>query len=108
MRNEQTMQKLKKRLQDHLGKALDRVIVFGSVARGSAKDTSDIDVLIILNDELLEVDWHTEDDIMTVVYPIELEEDVVFDLKVMGKNDLQGIHGHTPFVENVMKEGISV
>lgn len=108
MRNEQTIRKLKTRLQDHLGKALDRVIVFGSVARGSAKATSDIDIMIILNDELLEVNWHTEDDIMTIVYPIELEEDVVFDLKVMGTSDLEGIHGHTPFVENVMKEGVVV
>jgi predicted nucleotidyltransferase len=108
MRNEQTIRKLKTCLQDHLGKALDRVIVFGSVARGSAKDTSDIDVMIILEDELIDVNWRTEQDVMTVAYPIELEDDVVFDLKVMKKSDLQGIHGHTPFVENVMKEGIPV
>ncbi len=92
MRNEQTMQKLKKRLQEHLGKALDRVIVFGSVARGSAKDTSDIDVMIILNDELIEVNWRTEDDIMTIAYPIELEEDAIpVSEEVKGACELLGL-----------------
>ncbi len=104
----QTLQKLKLHLHEHFGKALDRVMVFGSVARGTATDASDIDVMIILNDDLIDVNWHTESDIRSVVYPIELEDDVVFDLKVMGKADLQGIRGHTPFVENVMKEGITV
>jgi predicted nucleotidyltransferase len=108
MRNEQTLRKLKRRLQEHLGKALDRVIIFGSVARGSSKVTSDIDVMVILDDELLEVNWRVEDDIISVVYPIELEDDVVFDLKVKGKKELQGIRGHTPFMERVMKEGITI
>lgn len=108
LQERQVIQKLKKRLHDHLGEALERVIIFGSVARGSATEASDIDVMMILNDEFIDVNWRTEEDIMAVIYPIELEDDVVFDLKIMGKNDLQGIRGHTPFIENVMKEGITV
>ena len=102
------VRKLKQRLHTHLGQALERVIIFGSVARGTATTASDIDVMIILNDTFIDVNWRTEQDITTVAYPIELEDDVVFDLKVMGKSDLNSIHGHTPFVENVMREGITV
>ncbi len=102
------VRKLKQRLHTHLGKALERVIIFGSVARGTATNVSDIDVMIILNDTFIDVNSRTKSDIRSVIYPIELEDDVIFDLKVMGKSDLNSIHGHTPFVENVMREGITV
>ncbi len=102
------VQKLKQRLHTHLGQALERVIIFGSVARGTATTASDIDVMIILNDTFIDVNWRTKSDIRSVIYSIELEDDVIFDLKVMGKSDLNSIHGHTPFVENVMREGITV
>lgn len=108
MQYERTVKKLKHRLRNHWGKALDQVIIFGSVARDSAQSTSDIDVMIILDDTTLDITWKTLSEVRTVVYPLELEDDVVFDLKVMGKNALQGLAGHTPFVENVLREGIRV
>lgn len=108
MEHEKTIQKLKKRLREHLGKALDRVIIFGSVARGSATTASDIDVMVILDDKLINVNWRIENDIIDVVYPIELEDDVVFDLKVMGKQDIQEKYRYMPFVEHIMKEGVTV
>ncbi len=108
MKHEKTIRKLKKRLYKHLGTVLDEIIIFGSVARGSATPASDIDVMIILNDDLMEVNWHIENDIIDVTYPIELEDDVVFDLKVIGKHDIQGKYRYMPFVEHVMKEGITV
>ena len=102
------IQKLKQHLHDRLGKALERIIIFGSVARGSATDASDIDVMIILNDDFIDVNWRTKSAIRSIIYPIELEDDVIFDLKVIGKRDLDSIRGHTPFMNNVMKEGISI
>jgi predicted nucleotidyltransferase len=108
MKHEKTIQNLKKRLREHLGEALDRVIIFGSVARGSATTASDIDVMIILDDKLMNVNWRIENDIIDVIYPIELEDDVVFDLKVMGKQDIQEKYRYMPFVEHIMKEGVTV
>ncbi|GAK56492.1 predicted nucleotidyltransferase [Candidatus Vecturithrix granuli] len=108
MQYERTVQKLKHRLRTHWGKALDQVIIFGSVARDAARSTSDIDVMVILDDSTLDVTWKTLSEVRTVVYPLELEDDVIFDLKVMGKHALQGIAGHTPFVETVLREGIRI
>ena len=108
MNHEKAIRELKKRLYKHLGKVLDKIIIFGSAARGSATPASDIDVMIILNDDLVEVNWRIEDEIIDLTYPIELEDDVVFDLKVMGKRDIQGKYRYMPFVEHVMKEGIIV
>jgi predicted nucleotidyltransferase len=108
MQHIQTLEKTKQILRKSLGKALDRVIIFGSVARGSATVASDIDMMVILDDEVERVDRTTDSRIRAIIYPIELEDDVVFDLKVMKRSELQGIHGHTPFVENVMREGIVI
>jgi uncharacterized protein len=108
MKYEQTIQKLKQRLYDHFGNTLDQVIVFGSVARDTPTRASDIDVLIILDDDITEINWRIEDAIIDIAYPIELEDDVVFDLKVMGKHAIQGKYRYMPFVEHVMQEGVMV
>lgn len=108
MEHQKTIRKLKKRLYKNFGQALERVIIFGSVARGSATSASDIDVMVVLDDECLDVDWHTEENIIDIVYPLELEDDVVFDLKVMGKHDVYEKYRYMPFVERVMQEGITV
>lgn len=108
MLHEQSIRKLKQRLQTHFGAKLQQVLVFGSVARGTSRPTSDIDVFVILDDTMHELTWRMAAEVRTVIYPIELEDEVVFDLKVMGKTALQGIAGHTPFVETVMKEGVRV
>jgi predicted nucleotidyltransferase len=104
----QIVRKVKQRLSEQLGDALERVILFGSVARRTATTDSDIDVMVIINDDLMEVDWHTRSDVRELIYDVELEDEVVFDLSVMGKSELQGIKGHTPFVENVLREGIEI
>ncbi len=44
----------------------------------------------------------------TLALPVELEHDVVFDLKVVDKAALSGIRGHTPFMERVLAEGVEV
>jgi predicted nucleotidyltransferase len=108
MRYEQTIRKLKHRLHEHFGNALKQVIVFGSVARDAVTMASDIDVMIILDDDMTEVNWRVEDAIIDIAYPLELEDDVVFDLKVMGKHDIQGKFRYMPFIEHIMKEGIPV
>lgn len=108
MQYEQSIRKLKQRLQNHFGNALNQVIVFGSVARDAVTLASDIDVMIVLDDDLTEVNWRIEDAIIDLAYPLELEDDVVFDLKVMGKHAMQGKFRYMPFIERVMKEGIAV
>ncbi|MBD3308315.1 hypothetical protein GF339_17910 [candidate division KSB3 bacterium] len=108
MHAQQTIQKLKHRLRSQWGEAIEQIILFGSAARESSQPTSDIDVMIIFDDTRIDVTWKTLSEVRSVVYPLELEDDVVFDVKVMGKTALQGLAGHTPFVENVLREGIRV
>jgi predicted nucleotidyltransferase len=90
----------------HFGQELDRVIVFGSAARGDAGPSSDVDLMVVLKRPVAAVDWKTEWEVRALIYPLELEEDVVFDLKVVSQSDFVGDVGHGPFIEKVRAEGI--
>jgi predicted nucleotidyltransferase len=41
----------KRRLNDEFGKQINQAFLFGSKARGEAKPTSDIDILVVINKE---------------------------------------------------------
>ena len=83
------------------------IIVFGSVARNTDTPASDIDVMVILKPGKSGVDWHTEKKVRDIAFNIELEYDIVFDLKVLDYTLLNRREGHTPFVEKAMAEGVS-
>jgi predicted nucleotidyltransferase len=100
------IQKVKQVLQSAYQERLEALWVFGSVARGKAYEGSDIDLMVILNVPSQDSYWHYYREIRGLIYPVELEEDVVFDLKVFAKDDLAGIIGRTPFMERVMAERI--
>ncbi|MHB8907915.1 MAG: nucleotidyltransferase family protein [Syntrophales bacterium] len=108
MKNIESVRKLKESLLRHYGATLESVRIFGSVARDTSGPLSDIDVMIILDQPSRSVNWRTEREIRSLAYPIELEEDVVFDLKVLAKEDLENIKGHTPFMERVRSEGVRI
>ncbi len=82
-----------------------KAILFGSRARGDAKETSDWDILVLLDKERI-----TSDDMNEISYPIrelgwELDEmvnPIMYSIK-----DWQRKSG-TPFYKNVMAEGITL
>ncbi len=82
-----------------------KAILFGSRARGDAKETSDWDILVLLDKERI-----TSDDMNEISYPIrelgwELDEmvnPIMYTIK-----DWQRKSG-TPFYKNVMAEGITL
>ena len=106
MRNERSVRKLSGSLRRRYGSALDRVVVFGSTARGTAREGSDIDVLVVLDVPQEQADWRVEREIRALALAVELEDDVVFDLKVVAQEGLSGLRGHTPFMERVLAEGV--
>lgn len=83
------------------------IIVFGSVARETDTSASDIDVIVILDLGENKIDWHIEKKVRDIAFNVELEYDVVFDLKVLDRASLRRREGHTPFMEKAMSEGIS-
>lgn len=80
-----------------------QAILYGSEARGDARPDSDIDVLILLdNDEKLTVERELE--ITRHLYEVEVDTGVIISPMVMLRQMWESVT--TPFTVNVMKEGI--
>ncbi len=94
-----------RRAMEEYGDKIDGIILFGSVARGEAKEDSDIDILIVWKGDKLE-GWDVLEDIamdilveyrqlisLKIIYPKEY-------LKMMGMG--------SSFIQNIKKEGVVI
>ena len=89
------------RVLDKHSDRIDSIILFGSVARGEAKEESDIDILVIWKGDEAE-GWRA----MTgLAFDVLLDEEEYISVKVLGLEDLKA---ENPFIENVMREGIKI
>jgi len=64
---------------------IDSIILFGSVARGEAKEDSDIDVLIVIKKE----DFKLRRALIGVAFDILLETGSDISVKVLSKNEFE-------------------
>jgi predicted nucleotidyltransferase len=89
------------RVLDKYSDRIDSIILFGSVARGEAKEESDIDILVIWKGDEAE-GWRA----MTgLAFDVLLDEEEYISVKVLGLEDLKA---ENPFIKNVMREGIKI
>ena len=98
------LKKLKNELIQIYGERLDHIILYGSRARGDARDDSDIDILIVLIDdfnysEMLRLSSH-------LTASLSLEHDVVISRAFVSKKEFK--NRQTPFLMNVRREGMQV
>lgn len=99
------LEKFRTALEKALGKNLVEVKLFGSKARGDARKDSDIDVLVIIATG----DWRVRDVIYGIVTDILLEEEVDISPKVIDKkNYARLLKIRTPFIKNIIRDGITV
>lgn len=80
------------------------VILFGSVARGQEKDDSDVDILILLNEE--NVNWRERDRIKDSLLDLEIETGIVIGTLVRTRKEWENSPLVSPFMINVTNEGI--
>jgi len=81
-----------------------KLVLFGSYARGTNTDGSDIDLLILLDSE--RISWPEEKRITYPLYDIEFETGTVISPVVLSKKDWESKHKITPFYKNVARDGI--
>ena len=83
-----------------LGAQLDRVLLFGSQARGEAHPDSDIDVLVVIRGPVDYADLMRRTS--ALVSGLSLEEGVVISRVFVSREQFE--HGQTPFLRNVRRE----
>jgi predicted nucleotidyltransferase len=80
------------------------VILYGSYARGQEKDESDIDVLILVDNE--NITYQDEQRIKYPLYDLEFETGKIISPLILSRNDWESRHVETPFYKNVKKDGV--
>ena len=98
------MKNSKRRSRKLYGKRLKYIILYGSYARGSATEDSDIDLLIVLEGDVKpgeEIDRMIE-----IITEINLRYNVLISVYPVSEGDYKKVN--SPLLINVRREGIPV
>ena len=98
------MDSLKKYLTEEYQERLDRIILFGSHAREEAANTSDIDVLIVLND-LVNISEELNRTSQFVAQ-LCLEHDLLISRLFLPRSRFET--ENSPLLRNIRQEGIAL
>ncbi len=81
-----------------------KIYLYGSRSRGTAKDNSDWDLLILLNRD--DISNEVEREIAYPLYDLEFDTGEVISPMIYSENEWNSKYKVTPFYQNVMREGI--
>jgi len=82
------------------------VYLYGSQARGTARNVSNWDFLVLLNTQCVSFDFETR--FMDNFYEIELETGEILSPLIYSKQDWLSKHAATPLYSNIKKERIRI
>lgn len=97
------LSELKSHLQLNYGPAIDKVILFGSQSLHHQKSDSDYDVLIVLSKPYTRED---ENRILDLCYEIDVRYDILLDVHIITKDELNSLRGKQPIYTNALTNGI--
>lgn len=87
-----------------LGERLNRLVLYGSRARGSARPDSDVDVLVVVTGPINYMDLIQRTSM--VVARLSLEYDLVLSRAFVSREQFES--EQSPFLRNVRREGLAV
>ena len=96
---------LEEKLQRVYGNKLKAVILYGSVARGTATEESDIDIMVLVDGTAQELRTF-EDQLSDVSTDISIKYFKVFSIIDISYQEYMRWENTSPFYRNVSKEGV--
>lgn len=88
-----------------LSDKIEKIILYGSYARGDFTSESDIDIMVLLNCEEEEL-WQYREEISKIASRISLENDIEVSLLLKSKTFFEKWEDILPFYQNIRKEGV--
>lgn len=101
----QVTNKVVKAAKDSLGDKLDKVILYGSYARGDYANDSDIDIMVLADIPLADRGIEREKIRKRLGY-IDLEFEIVLSLNVTDCETFNTFLRVEPFFQNILKDGV--
>ena len=99
--NVKTISSLRQQLIDKLGNMINSIVIYGSVARGDARDDSDIDMFVVIKDNSL---FKTVSDIG---YSVDVKNRTHTSFFWATPREVtRMVKNHSPFIDSVAAEGI--
>ena len=97
---------IKTLLEPLLGKNLLKVVLFGSQITENARNDSDYDILIVVQNPF---DYRLKRQILNYCYQICLQRDILLDVKIISQYELDhSLKGKLPIYTQALQNGISV
>ena len=94
-----------KAAREILGEKLDKVILYGSYARGDFSEESDIDIMVLANISRNEA-CRSDNELNKVANDLGYAHDVIVSLFIKDCETFYKFLPVEPFYKNVMKEGV--
>ena len=98
-----TLDELVKGILEIIGGTVNAIVLYGSVARGTADKDSDVDIALIINDSLSPAD---DDRLADFVVDMNLKYNKVFSVIDIAAAEYRKWREIIPFYKNVVKEGV--
>lgn len=89
------------------GEHLQKIILYGSYARGDATESSDVDIMILVDLDDMEIKSYS-DQLSDMTYDINLDNDVMIMPIVKNEKHFNYWVVAYPFYNNVNREGVAL
>ena len=99
------MSELKTLLKKSFPEFIEKIILFGSQIEGTSNKYSDYDILLILKKKY---DWKFKNKVYDKSWEIDFKYDILTDISLISKNELNSIKGKLPFIVNALENGVEL
>ena len=101
-RHREAFEEFAERAQKELDSSLEKLVLYGSVARGEETESSDVDILIVLDKDSREL----KEKALDLAYELTLKHEIHVSPIVLSKEEFEKVESFgSKFLESVMDEG---